>query len=225
MSVRSITRRMQALRIDVNPDVEERHVAAILRELGESPLPAVPVRRPGSSRRRLAVAMVTAVALLLPAVALAAEESVPGDLLYPVKQSTEWARSLIVPGAAQQHRVRELEIVIERGAPIDVVTNRFNDAVDMVGDGDVELVRRVEKAQETVRERYGVELDRVPDTSAPATTTIAPDLPGERGGMGSDGGTGADGTITRSTIGQPDHTPEPGSDGGALDAEIPRARD
>ena len=88
-------------------------------------------------------ALAVAFALLLPTAALAAEDAVPGDVLYPVKQSTEWVRSLIDPTVVQEHRVDELEIVIDRGAPIDVIVDRFDASVDAVDELDSEPIQRV----------------------------------------------------------------------------------
>lgn len=251
MSKPSITSRMEALRIDVEPDVEERHMAAMRRELREAPVAPMPVRGARRTRRRLVVTLAAAFALLLPVAALAAEDAVPGDVLYPVKQSTEWMRSLVDPGVGQQHRVRELEIVIDRGAPIEVVTDRFDASVVVVDEANPELVRRVETARETVRERYGVDLapsqprpgseeppgdtdadtgsgpgsgsgsqerngDGAPDATSPSTTsttsTTSPEPPPAGNGAGADEAPSND-TTTRSTVGQPEDTPEPGSGG------------
>ncbi len=242
MSRHSITSRMQALRVDVEPDVEERQIAVMLGELREVPLTPVPVTaRP--ARRRLMTALAVAFALLLPTAALAAEDAVPGDVLYPVKQSTEWVRSLIDPTVVQEHRVDELEIVIDRGAPIDVIVDRFDASVDAVDELDPELIQRVERARETVRERYGVDLAPTVARSGPG----APIEPSDTGNgqtsrsgseqHGGDGATdtsspamtttsteppatragtgypGTGGTTTPSTKGQPDDSPEPGSAG------------
>jgi len=154
------TFRLQALRIDIDPDVARRHMAAVLREVREAPpvVSTVPVRAPLRSRRRLVAALAATFVLLIPVAAFAAEDTVPGDLLYPVKQSTEWARSLVDPGVAQRHRVQELEIVVDRGAPIAVVTDRFDASVDAVDEQEAALIQRMQQARERIRERYGVDL-------------------------------------------------------------------
>ena len=248
MNRNTITSRMQALRIDVDPEVEERHVASVLRELRVAPDIPVALPVPRRARRRLVVTVAAAFALLLPAAALAAEDAVPGDVLYPVKQSTEWVRSLVDPGIGQQHRVRELEIVIDRRAPIEVVTERFDASVDAVDGQDPELIRRVEIARQTVRDRYGIDLEpstpgagsgapqgdpatgngpgtgsqdrngggsvdgSAPTTTSAPSTTTSTEPPNEERGAGADDAP-SDGATTRSTIGQPDDTPEPGSGG------------
>lgn len=199
MSDRAITSRLQALRIDVEPDVEERHITAMLRELREAPPSPTLARTPRRGARRRAVAiMVAAFAMLLPTAAIAAEDTVPGDLLYPVKRSTEWARSLVDPGVRQRHRVEELETVIERGAPVDVVTDRYEASVEAVDEGDGDLVRRMERARERARQQYGVDLQSVPRdttdgaTTDPGTTEDPADRPGRSEGpaVGSDSSTG-----------------------------------
>ncbi|MFC2153781.1 hypothetical protein ACFLQ7_04035, partial [Actinomycetota bacterium] len=179
MSRNTITTRMQTLRIDVDPDVEERHIASVLRELRFTPDVPVALPVPRRARRRLLVTVAAAFALLVPAAALAAEGAVPGDVLYPVKQSTEWVRSLVDPGIGQQHRVRELEIVIDRGAPIEVVTERFDASVDAVEGQDPELIRRVEIARQTVRDRYGIDLEHSTPTPGSQDSPRDPDIGGE----------------------------------------------
>jgi hypothetical protein len=183
----STTSRLRALRIDVDPDVAERQTVAMLSELRAAPLVSspVPVRTPRRARRRLVATLAATFALLVPVAAFAAEDTVPGDFLYPVKQSTEWARSLVDRGVAQQHRVQELEIVVDRGAPIAVITERFDASVAVVDEQESELMRRVEEARERVRERYGVDL--VPMVSGARdrdSSTGDPD-PGNRGTPGS----------------------------------------
>ncbi len=69
-------------------------------------------------RRRLAVAVMAASLFVLPAgIAFAAEGSIPGDPLFPVKRITETVRSWVDDDVVAQHRVDELTELLTRDAP------------------------------------------------------------------------------------------------------------
>jgi len=79
------------------------------------------------ARRRLALVALTAALVIVPAgMALAAESSVPGDLLFPVKRVTETVRSWIDEDVVAVHRIEELEKMIRS----DVAADRIADQVD-----------------------------------------------------------------------------------------------
>lgn len=147
-----LSERLADLRVEMSETTEAMHVAAIQRELMLPPRPE-PVSR--GSRRRLAVVLVSAMVLLLPAAAIASEDSVPGDLLYPVKRSAEWGWSFVDSEVAARHRVEELEIVLVRGDPPEDVRARLSDAEAAADNASPDLVRRLEQAREQVRVRYG----------------------------------------------------------------------
>ncbi len=147
-----LSKRMADLRVEMSETTEAMHLAAIQRELLLPPRPAPLPRR---SRKRLAVVLISATVLLIPAAAIASEDSVPGDLLYPVKRSAEWGWSLVDSEVAARHRVEELETVLERGDGPDVVRARLSDAEAVVVDASPVLIRRLEQAREQVRARYG----------------------------------------------------------------------
>lgn len=75
---------LEAVRVVVEPGVRERHIRAISDSIASLPNP--PRRR----FRLLAVAV--AVVLTLPVLALAAENSQPGDFLYPVREVLPWSQ-------------------------------------------------------------------------------------------------------------------------------------
>jgi hypothetical protein len=92
--------------------------------------PAVP-----TMRRRLSVVAIAAGLLVLPAgIAIAAEGSLPGDALYPVKRVTETVRSWIDDDLPAQHRVEELEKLMAASAPDDVIADQVRRATDAVGE-------------------------------------------------------------------------------------------
>lgn len=147
-----LSKRLADLRVEMSETTEAMHLAAIQRELLLPPRPA-PI--PRWSRKRLAVVLISATVLLLPAAAIASEDSVPGDLLYPVKRSAEWGRSFLDSEVAVRHRVEELETVLVRGYPPEEVHARLSDAESVADDATPTLVRRLEQAREQVRVRYG----------------------------------------------------------------------
>ncbi len=69
-------------------------------------------------RRRLAIATMAAALFVLPTgMAFAAESSVPGDALFPVKKLTETVRSWVDSDVVAEHRVDELAELLSRDAP------------------------------------------------------------------------------------------------------------
>ncbi|MGD2101188.1 MAG: hypothetical protein PVG83_03060 [Acidimicrobiia bacterium] len=72
---------LDVVRVEVSAVTRDRHLSAIEAELASK-------RRPRGRRFRLMV-VATAILLLLPVIALAAERTGPGDLLYPVRQVLE----------------------------------------------------------------------------------------------------------------------------------------
>ena len=88
-------------------------------------------------RRRFTVVAVAAGLFVLPAgIAIAAEGSLPGDALYPVKQVTETVRSWIDDDLPAQHRVEELEKLVAADSSSDVIAEQLRRAADAVGELD-----------------------------------------------------------------------------------------
>jgi hypothetical protein len=141
----SLTQRLQQLRIEVAPATAALHLAAVAAELRE---PVVsPVAFP---RRRRVVAAVAVALLLVPAAAVAAEDSVPGESLYPVKRTVEWVRSLVDDDIGAIHRLEELEILIDRRAPVEMLRQRLAIAESVVGSGDRSLRDRLDEARRSI---------------------------------------------------------------------------
>ena len=104
-----------AYRIEVDPETKERHVAAVSTAIRTAPPTPVPA---GFGLRRRVAAAVAAVAIVAPAgMALAAENAVPGDFLYPVKEVTERVRSFVDQDIRATHRVEEVERLMFLRAP------------------------------------------------------------------------------------------------------------
>lgn len=172
--------RMEGLRIEITPETAARHRATIEAELkSPSPIPARWVRR-----RRMPMVMLAVVALLgLTAVgAVAAETAIRGDLLYPVKQATEWVRTWIDPNVPANHRVDELERLIDRHADADAITDQLERAEDAVRDPhvDTHVVDRLEEARDRLSrdastgDESGDRLQLPPPRDHTTTTTDTP---------------------------------------------------
>ncbi len=137
-----------AYRIEVDPDTKERHLAAVHDAVVSAP--AVQ----GGSRfrlRRRAAAVAAAVVIAAPVgMAVAAENAVPGDALYPVKELTERVRLMIDPRIEATHRVDEAERLVARRAPrrqIREAIDRAEIATAELDDADG-LGRRLERIRE-----------------------------------------------------------------------------
>lgn len=91
---------------------------------GRRTLVARPVRR-----RRLTVAVVAASLFILPTgIAFAAEGSLPGEALFPIKKITETVRSWVDDDVVAQHRVDELAELLSRDAPQAAIVDQLDKA-------------------------------------------------------------------------------------------------
>ena len=191
-----------AYRIEMGDETRRRQLAAIAATLQEGP-DVVPAAAPW--RRRLAALVAAATALGPAAVAVAAEGSLPGDLLYPVKRVTEDLRAVVDPTVVARHRLDEVERLAERGDPaadLSVLLDEADRAIDDTGDPP-ELRDRWRAVAE--RLGHGPSIDAPPGGSSPQ------DVPR----------TGDEGTIDHPpNDGVVDHD-EPG--GGATDHDGPAA--
>ena len=80
-------------------------------------------------RRRLAVAVMTAALFVLPTgMAFAAESSLPGDALFPIKKLTETVRSWVDDDVVARHRVDELAELLERQASQGEIVDQLDKA-------------------------------------------------------------------------------------------------
>ena len=74
-------------------------------------------------RSRVAGAAAAVLVVVAPVgMAVAAEDAVPGEFLYPLKQATERVRAFVDDDIAATHRVEEAERLVVRGAPIVEIT-------------------------------------------------------------------------------------------------------
>ena len=186
-----LSERLAALHIEIDESVAQDHLDTVAQELS-NPSAVVPFRTAG--RTRLATLLAAALLLLVPAAAFAAEGAVPGDLLYPIKLATEQIRLVVDPNIEAEHRIEELETVVDRVAPFDEVADRLIDAEDSVRDSDVpeDLLGRLDSVRDRIAADYerdvlrddgprgddrsgGARPDRVPPPTTAAPTTIPPE--------------------------------------------------
>ena len=148
---------LDSVRISVGDDVRERHLTVIVDELRSA-------RKPRVRRFRL-LAIAVALVLALPVIALAADDAVPGDALYPIKRILEPVVSLVDRDVEVDHRVREAEALLERDAEPRVIRDHLEQARVVVTDEHPEHLARLDVVADQVREHA----DRVADTDDAAS--------------------------------------------------------
>jgi hypothetical protein len=150
--------RLEVFEIEIAPEVRQRHLREISAKIASAP------RR----RRRLALVLVGAI-LLVPLAAVAAEDSLPGELLYPVKRILEPVRVLFDEGVVADHRVDELEILVARRTPRPDIERPVREAEEAVATRErPDLRQRLEVLIERIEREPEVE---------PAPTTTATTQP------------------------------------------------
>ena len=209
--------RLSALKIEMDPATLDRQLAATSAALKE---PLLPAPRHLRRRMRLAPVLASLVIFAVPVtgVAVAAESAIPGEILFPVKQVTEQVRAWFDPGVRADHRLDELETVLDRGGPPDEVASLLSAADQAVADLTLDDERsqtfeaRLDAARIRLRDRSSDPTappdgepglgDRTERTEPPFSD---PDEPGQqRGGSESDqppadGDRGEERTRTTST--------------------------
>ncbi|MGB9357820.1 MAG: hypothetical protein WCC01_04610 [Acidimicrobiia bacterium] len=143
-----------AYRVEVAEDTKTRHIAEMGVALKAAP-PA-PVPTGFALRRRLAGALAAVFVVVAPVgMAVAAEDSVPGDVLYPMKQVTERVRAVFDDEVEATHRVEEVERLVFLRAPRAAITR----AVERAEAATSELVdrsslgSRLESARQRLQEQ------------------------------------------------------------------------
>lgn len=156
------------LRIEISERDRRIHHAAISEEIKATP------RRPVRSRAwsKRVTAAVVALAVSLPVAAIASEDSVPGDLLYPIKQAVEPLWTIVDPQVGARHRIEELEVLVDTSAEIEIVDTLIGRAQDALTDLVApDLDRRLQEIIDMVPER--------PTDDARTDADVPPVLPDE----------------------------------------------
>ena len=147
----------------------------------------IPIFSPGRARRWAAVlAVILALVLASAGTAIAAQNSMPGDPLYPVKRVTERLGLLVVrdlPGKTHlrleftRRRAEEIEALYDKGQDVEegiltelaTETEETLEEIEVAPEGNREplfekLVDLTERQQEVLQRVY----DRVPEQAKPA---------------------------------------------------------
>ena len=199
----ALERLSAAYRTEVNEGTKERHITEMSTAIRTAP--PVPVPTGFALRRRIAGAAAAVAVVVAPVgMAVAAEDAVPGEFLYPLKQVTERVRAFIDDDIAATHRVEEAEHLVIRGAPIVEIT-RAVERAEAATSGLMEdrLLRpRLESVRERLRQQD--ELDsgaREREESPQSGRQDTPD--GDPGNVGPSGGqnTPGEGSATTSVPG------------------------
>ena len=117
---------LDQVRVSVSEETRSRHLAHVGA--------ALRARSDRLPRRGRVLALALALVLLVPVMALAAENAVPGDLLYPVKRAVEPVVSIFDADAPAERRVREVEVLFDRNVPDEVVVRHIDIARETVAD-------------------------------------------------------------------------------------------
>lgn len=186
--------RLAAYRTEIDEGVRERHLAQMGVALRAAPTTAASTRL--GFRRRFATALATLTIVVVPVgAAVAAESSVPGEGLYPVKQVTERMRGWVDHDLVAIHRVEELEVLLDRDANDELIAETADRAVVAVAvlDDPGELGPRLEQAQNRIRLRIrqrirggaGSSSDSSGPVIGPGPGVGNPDSPGSDSAPGS----------------------------------------
>lgn len=199
----ALERLSAAYRTEVNEGTKERHIAEMSTAIRTAP--PVPVPTGFALRRRIAGAAAAFAVVVAPVgMAVAAEDAVPGEFLYPVKQVTERVRAFVDDDIAATHRVEEAEHLVIRGAPIVEIT-RAVERAEAATSGLTEdrLLRpRLESIRERLRQQDELELGaRDSEESPQSGRQDTPDR--DPGNVGPSGGqsTPGEGSATTSVPG------------------------
>jgi hypothetical protein len=138
--------------------------------------------------------------------AVAAEDAVPGEFLYPLKQVTERVRAFVDDDVAATHRVEEAERLVVRGAPI-VEIARAVERAEAATSGLTEdrlLGPRLESIRERLRQQDGLdpsarEREESPQSGRQNEADRDPENAGPSGGQNTHG----EGSATTSVSGSP----------------------
>jgi len=201
----ALERLSAAYRTEVEEGTRERHIAEMSTAIRTAP--PVPVPTGFALRRRIAGAAAAVVVVVAPVgMAVAAEDAVPGEFLYPVKQVTERVRSFVDDDIAATHRVEEAERLVIRGAPIVEIT-RAVERAEAATSGLIEdrlLEPRLESIREHLRqqdelESGATEREESPQSGREDTPSRDPGNVGPSGAQNTPG----EGSATTSVPGSP----------------------
>jgi len=229
----ALERLSAAYRTEVDEVTKERHIVEMSAAIRTAP-PA-PVSTGHALRSRAAGAVAAVLVVVAPiGMAVAAEDAVPGEFLYPWKQATERVRAFVDDDIAATHRVEEVERLVVRGAPTVEITRAVERAEAATSSlvEDRLLGPRLESVRERLRqqdEQERASADREESRSSqPDESDSGSDNAEPNGGQNGPGVGSATTSVPRSAgdgdgggersaedDSTPDGTPPPGGNAGA----------
>lgn len=181
---------LEQLKTSIDPATAERHRSEITAALA-----AVPARRPSplAAWRRWVASVAVAGTALVPAAALASDNAVPGDALYPIKVRLEPLVRLLDGDVVAEHRVEEVETLDARDGDAALIDRLIDEArAALIG---VDAPRLTDRLDAVVARRDA--------RDEPADRPNSTDAPAERPG---------DGAPTDAATTTTEHRDEPGRD-------------
>lgn len=188
-----------AFSTEVDDETKRRHIAEMSTAIRTAPPARVPTSL--ALRYRLAGAAAAVVVAVAPVgMAVAAENAVPGEILYPLKQVTERVRALVDDDIAATHRVEEAERLVVRGAAIVEVERAIERAEDATSDlaGDRVLGPRLESVRERFRQLGEQEQGSTSPGVSPSVRGDAPGAGPNHADADDDRSSAGDGSVTTS---------------------------
>ncbi len=131
-------RMRRAVEVEIDDQTKRAHLASISDALSDHPpTDLAAVSRPSKTlwwRMRVRTLIAAMVVVLPVGTAIAAENTVPGDLLYSVKLAAEPIRSVFDSDVAARHRVAELEHLMDHPNRTDMLPSAVSSAEQAVTD-------------------------------------------------------------------------------------------
>lgn len=181
---------LTGLRIEIEEPTRAEHRRSLHAAIETS-------RRPQRHRttrwQRWAIAMAVVSTTVVPVGAVASEQALPGDLLYPIKRFVEPVVQIFDPNVVAIHRIEELE----------AIDSSFSRTVidDLIAD-----------ARRAVEDRPDDDLDTRLESAIDALTRPDQGAEGEEPPPPSDSDAVGDESTDRATDGRDDSSPDPGGD-------------
>jgi hypothetical protein len=156
MSPRDPFDELKQARVSIDPISDETRTAHLLA-IGEAlaSRTVVPLRQRAFTALRWAAAALVILGVLIPTAVVVAADSLPGDLLYPVKRAAEPLLAVFDDEVVARHRIDEVVSLRDQERPSD---RALEDATRAVDDLPLDSPLR----------------DQLTDLSATATTTTEP---------------------------------------------------
>lgn len=174
MSDRDPLDQLSSFRVEADEHTRARDLEAIAARL-ERTAPG-PVGR----RRRWTLGVVVALTLAGPAAAIAANDALPGDPLYPIKLAAEPIVRLFDRDVVAEHRIEEVAGLVDRATDDVVIQERIDVARDALAETDApSLERELDRIVDRWTTDRAPAIDQPTDRPSPTTEPLR-DAPSDR---------------------------------------------